>query len=207
MKRRRKSAHACSAWWSARLIYIGLITVWAQVRALPLWRRKYDDQIIAAHALVGLTTGLALLAITPAVPVPGYDRAALEQSLLDSRLLLNAPATAGRSIGIPLPAGKGGWLGVIWLVMFVLPVALSGAVLRPLLNSLVSRKAREGQVGAALGLSTATVSAMNAIAPLVGGLVLTADTGMPFMLGAVAACLALIVMALPWLVRRPVKAV
>lgn len=76
-------------------IYIGLITVWAQVRALPLWRRRYDDQIIAVHALVGLTIGLALLAITPAVPVPGYDRAALEHSLLDSQLLLNAPATAG----------------------------------------------------------------------------------------------------------------
>jgi DHA1 family tetracycline resistance protein-like MFS transporter len=181
-------------------IYIGLITVWAQARALPMWRDRFGDLAIVVHALTGLAIGLALLAITPTIPAPWYDRSALAQSLLSSDLLLDIQATT-RALSIMLPEGEGGWLGLIWLVMALLPVALGGAVLRPVLSSMISCEACGGRAGATLGISAAVVSLMNAAAPLVGGLAFTMSTGTPFILSATAAVAGLAIAVL--LMRKP----
>lgn len=175
-------------------IYIGLITVWAQARALPLWRKRFGDMSVVVHALTGLAVGLALLAVTPAVPAPGYDAAALTASLQTSSLLLSTPATmAGQAPAIALPDGEPGWAGLLWALAVLFPISLSGAVLRPVLSGMISREARGGQVGATLGVSTAVISLMNAVGPLVGGAIFVISAGAPFMLGAAAALAALAV--------------
>lgn len=173
-------------------IYIGLITVWAQARALPLWRRTFGDLTVVVHALTGLAIGLTLFAITPPVPAPWYDPSALAAALQSSSLLLGVPATlANQAPAISLPLGEGGWIGLLWLIIALFPVSLSGAVLRPVLSGMISREAHGGQVGATLGVSTAVVSLMNAVGPLAGGLVFAANAGAPFIAGATAALAAL----------------
>ncbi len=173
-------------------IYIGLITVWGQARALPLWRKRFGDMAIVVHALTGLVMGLALLAITPAVPAPAYDASALAVSLQSSSLLLGTPVPmAGQPPAIALPDGEPGWAGLLWVLAVLFPISLSGAVLRPVLSSMISREARGGEVGATLGVSTAVISLMNAISPLIGGAIFMTSTGAPFMLGASAALAAL----------------
>ncbi len=171
-------------------IYIGPITVWAQARALPLWRKRFGDTSVVVHALTGLAVGLALLPITPAVPAPGYDAASLQSS----SLLLGTPTTmVGQAPAIALPNSEPDWVGLLWALVVLFPVSLSGAVLRPVLSSMISREARGGQLGATLGVSTSVVSLMNAVGPLIGGAIFVTSASTPFVLSAATALAALAV--------------
>jgi MFS family permease len=69
----------------------------------------------------------------------------------------------------------------------LIPLSVGGAILRPLLNSLLTQQVPAERSGAALGISAAVISAMNALAPLVGGGLFALNPAYPFGLG-VASC-------------------
>jgi predicted MFS family arabinose efflux permease len=72
---------------------------------------------------------------------------------------------------VPLPddASKG-WLGLIWVLAALVPVSIGGGVLQPTINSLITKRIEPSEVGGTLGISAALLSAANALAPLIGGL-------------------------------------
>jgi MFS family permease len=70
---------------------------------------------------------------------------------------------------VPLPEdGNTGWLGVLWLLVATIPTAVGGGLISPSVNSLLT-KLVERDIGGTLGVSSALVSAANAITPVLGG--------------------------------------
>jgi MFS family permease len=51
----------------------------------------------------------------------------------------------------------------------MLPAAVGGGLLHPSINSLITKRVAEGDIGGMLGMSAAFLSAGNALAPLIGG--------------------------------------
>jgi MFS family permease len=69
----------------------------------------------------------------------------------------------------------------------VIPVAVGAGLIRPGLNSLMTKCVHPRRYGSILGVSASFVSAANAIAPLVGGLLFQYHgTTAPFLLGGLA---------------------
>ena len=65
-------------------------------------------------------------------------------------------------------------------------MAVGAGLIRPSLNSLMTRQVSASEYGGVLGVSTAFVSAANAVAPLLGGLLFQAyGPSMPFLVGGV----------------------
>jgi MFS family permease len=113
-----------------------------------------------------LAIGLIGTALTPAVPVPWYEKARVLESLAGQ----GAFRVSIQSININLPnQAARGWFGITWLLIASLPAALGGGTLQPAINSLITKSSEKGEVGAMLGLSSAAYSGANAIAPLFYG--------------------------------------
>jgi MFS transporter, DHA1 family, tetracycline resistance protein len=75
----------------------------------------------------------------------------------------------------------------LWLLVAVVPVSVGAGLIRPSLNSLMTRCVRREHYGGVLGLSASFVSAANALAPLMGGLIFQHyGSTMPFLLGGIA---------------------
>ena len=85
-------------------------------------------------------------------------------------------------IPIDLPDdSNNGWLGLIWLLIAMIPVAVGGGILRPAINSLITKRVDAIDVGGMLGISAAFLSAANAVAPIIGGALFQAiGPGAPF---------------------------
>ncbi|RMG81152.1 MAG: MFS transporter, partial [Chloroflexi bacterium] len=67
------------------------------------------------------------------------------------------------------PEGETGYNGIIWIIVALVPVAIGGGILRPSINTLLTKRTSPTEVGAILGVSSAFVSAANAITPALGG--------------------------------------
>ena len=66
----------------------------------------------------------------------------------------------------------------------MVPAAIGGGVLQPSVNSLITKRIDLLEVGGMLGISAALLSAANAIAPLIGGLIFQAiGPAAPFLIG------------------------
>ncbi len=150
-------------------VFVGLIVVTVQGGLIGTWSRKMGDRRLVYLGLVLLSAGLLLTALTPRQAVPWYSRQELARELGTTRSLPGeTPPT--QHIQIPLPDdSQKGWLGLSWLLAAMLPAAIGGGLLHPGINSLITKRAAEGEVGGMLGLSAAFLSAGNALAPLIGG--------------------------------------
>jgi len=90
----------------------------------------------------------------------------------------SAASTAGHSnpsatseVPVVLPDDTNtGWLGLIWILVAMVPIAIGGGVLQPTINSLITKRIEPGEIGGTLGISAALLSGANALAPLIGGL-------------------------------------
>jgi MFS family permease len=83
------------------------------------------------------------------------------------------------------PDGNNGWLGAIWIFAAMVPASIGGAVLAPTINSAISKRIAADEVGGTLGISAALVSAANALAPLIWGMLYqTLGEVAPFLLGS-----------------------
>jgi MFS family permease len=138
---------------------------------------------------------MILTALTPRIPPPGYSQAEMQSELSggsNPRIQEN-PTT--QSLPVELPADTNtGWLGVAWILIAIIPAAIGGGMLQPSINSMITQRITIQEIGGTLGISAALLSAANAIAPLLWGVVFgLLGPSWPFILGGLALLLLLAV--------------
>lgn len=151
---------------SGLFVLAGLFIIVIQGGLIGKWSRQRGDRWLVFMGLGALAIGLIGTALTPAIPIPWYDKAKVLETLAgqgEFRVSL-------QSINIHLPddAVKG-WSGILWLLIASFPAALGGGVLHPAVNSLITKASDKSEVGSMLGASSAMYSAANAVAPLFYG--------------------------------------
>ena len=153
---------------AAIFVIVGIILVFAQLRLIGQLSRRFGDARVAQIALILVGVGLLLLATTPAQPHPFYVQRIVENEI--ARLAPTSTEIVLGTMPVTLPPDSArGVGGILWLIIALIPVALGAGMIRPSLNSLMTRRQDEQNYGSILGASAATVSAANAIAPLLGG--------------------------------------
>lgn len=168
---------------AALFLMVGIILVMVQMRAIGPWSRRFGERRLVIAALFLLAIGMLLAGTTPEQPHPFYVR-----ELVARDLLAQAPTRAQAMIGdlglrLP-PNGNNGIAGVLWLALSLIPISVGAALIRPALNSLITRSVDKSEFGGALGVSAALVSAANAAAPLLAGFVFQQlGSSAPFVLG------------------------
>jgi MFS transporter, DHA1 family, tetracycline resistance protein len=166
-------------------LFIGILLVMVQVRYIGKWSRKYGERKLVFLALAMIAAGLALFALTPEQPHPFYVQRNAEFDLRD-QALSTTEAMIGK-IDIALPAdGNNGFGGIVWLLVALVPLSIGAGLIRPCLNSLMTKRVSPQEYGAVLGVSTAFVSAANALAPLAAGIIFQSfGASAPFLSGGI----------------------
>ena len=179
-------------------VFVGIIVVAVQGGLIGRWSRQYGDRRLIFAGLGLLAGGLLAVGLTPARPVPWYSEAELTAELSGERQLPGeTPPTNEVPIDLPDEADAG-WLGLAWILVAMVPVAIGGGILQPSINSLITKRVRSDEVGGMLGISAAFLSAANALAPLIGGAIFQGIGPVaPFILwGALMAVLLLLALRL-----------
>lgn len=165
-------------------LIVGIVLVMVQVRFIGKWSQKFGERKIVLAALGLLAIGLSLFALTPEQPHFFYVR-----DLAEFDLAQQAPSTTEAILGnfeVLLPdESNRGWWGVIWVLIVVVPLSIGAGLIRPSLNSLMTKRVSKGEYGSILGVSSSFVSAANATAPLIGGFLFQQyGASTPFFVGA-----------------------
>jgi DHA1 family tetracycline resistance protein-like MFS transporter len=178
-------------------VFVGIIVVVVQGGLIGRWSRKYGDRKLIFAGLGLLAAGLILTALVPKVPPPGYSQAELQAQLTANVGFRTHENPTTRSLAVEIPDDdQTGWLGLIVILAAMVPAAVGGGVLQPSINSLITKRIDPLEVGGMLGISAALLSAANAIAPLIGGLLFQViGPAAPFLLGGLM-LLALLALAL-----------
>jgi len=166
-------------------LIIGVILVMVQGRFIGKWSTRYGERRLVIGAFVLLTIGLLLTGTTPDQPHPFYV-----QELVEKELLSQAPSSTEAvigDIGVALPEnGNNGMGGVLWMILAIIPISIGAGLIRPSINSLITQNVSKQEYGQALGVSSSLVSAANATAPLIGGLIFqTYGSTIPFLIGGI----------------------
>ncbi|MBE2221073.1 MAG: MFS transporter [Anaerolineae bacterium] len=176
-------------------VYIGIIVVAVQGYFIGKWSRRFGDRRLMYGGLALLTVGLLLMAFTPRQPTPNYSQAALQAELNSSTGDSSGEAATTENISVDLPPDdNNGWIGVIWMLVAMIPLSVGGGILRPAINSLITKRVEHQEVGGMLGISTSFSSAANAIAPLLGGIIFQAlGPRSPFLAGGILMAVLLLI--------------
>ncbi len=151
---------------SGLFVLAGIFIIVVQGGLIGRWSKQKGDRWLIILGISALAIGLIGTALTPAVPIPWYDKAKVMQTLAGE----GAVHVSLQTIQIHLPdQAKRGWTGIIWLLIASFPAALGGGVLQPAVNSLITKSSGKSEVGGMLGVSSGMYSAANAIAPLFYG--------------------------------------
>lgn len=147
-------------------VLAGLFIIVVQGALIGRWSKQKGDRWLVLMGLFTLAIGLIGTGLTPAIPIPWYDKAKVLESMAGQGQF----RVAISSINITLPDETArGWLGIIWLLIASFPAAIGGGVLHPAVNSLITKASDKSEVGGMLGVSTSVFSLANAIAPLFYG--------------------------------------
>jgi MFS family permease len=168
-------------------VFVGLIVVAVQGGFIGPWSRRFGDRRLVYVGLLTLALGLSLTALTPAQPVPWYNRAQLTAELTTrgGAAHTNPTTTTGVPIELP-PDANTGWLGLAWILIAMIPASIGGGILQPSLNSLITKRVEPSETGGMLGISAALLSGANAVAPLIGGALFQAfGSTIPFLSGGI----------------------
>jgi MFS transporter, DHA1 family, tetracycline resistance protein len=167
-------------------LVVGIVLVLVQVRMIGPWTKKYGERKLVFFALGLLSVGLILTALTPEQPHPLYVQQIAANNLLDEGIAEGTEAIIGEfSVDLPSDDDRGIG-GVLWLLVAVVPLSVGAGLIRPSLNSLLTKRAQGIGFGGVLGVSQSFVSAANAVAPLIGGLAFQAyGATAPFLVGGV----------------------
>lgn len=178
---------------AALFLLVGIILVLVQARYIGRWTKRFGEARLLTAALLLLSLGLLLAGTTPRQPHPFYVR-----ELAARDLLSQAPSRGEILVGelsVELPDNGGNGVGgVLWLVVALFPLSVGAGLVRPVLNSLITKVAGDGAYGMSLGASAALTSGANAVSPLLAALMFQQlGASMPFVIGGVvmaALCLA-----------------
>jgi MFS family permease len=173
-------------------VFVGVIVVSVQGYYIGRWSRRFGDRRLIYGGLALLAVGLILLAFTPQRAVPWYSEAELREEMSGGRQLPGEmPVTENLAIDIPQESSRG-WLGISWILLSMVPLAIGGGILQPAINSLITKRVESEEVGGMLGISVSFTSAANAFAPLIGGaLFQVVGPRSPFLLGGILMALLL----------------
>ncbi len=158
---------------TAIFIFVGLIIVAVQGGLVGRWSRRFGDRRMIYAGLALLSIGLLAIAFTPRQPPPWYSEAEIREEL-------DSPDSTREGSGFintpvePPAQGNSGWLGLAWLLVAMIPVAVGGGILQPTINSLITKRVSPMEIGGILGISAAFLSLANVFAPIMGGLLLQA---------------------------------
>lgn len=166
-------------------IFVGLIVVAVQGGFIGPWSRKLGDRRLIYLGLMTLAVGLVLTALTPRQPVPWYSKQALQSELQSSGDFRTHENPTTRELAVELPDDNhNGWMGLGWILVAMIPASIGGGILQPSINSLITKRIRKDEVGGMLGISSAFLSAANAVAPLIGGAIFQVlGSSAPFFFG------------------------
>jgi DHA1 family tetracycline resistance protein-like MFS transporter len=154
---------------SVVFVYVGIVIVAVQGYFIGKWSRKFGEIWLVRLGLALMAVGLVLVAVTPRQPLPSYDRQKVTQELSGGRTMPGeTPPTQNLQVDLPADANKG-YLGIAWLMIAMIPMAVGGGVLQPSINSLLTRNVSPVEIGGTLGVSAALLSGANAVAPVAGG--------------------------------------
>jgi DHA1 family tetracycline resistance protein-like MFS transporter len=158
-------------------VFIGIVLVLVQGKYIGPLSRRYGERKLIFAGLALLSVGLILTALTPAVVVPWYSAAELQAEL----------SVSTSTILVPLPTtDTSGWLGLLWIAIASIPMAIGAGFLSPSINSLITKRVPKSEIGASLGASSSLVSLANIITPIGGALLFqTLGTSAPFLIGGV----------------------
>jgi len=170
---------------AAIFLLIGILLVMVQTRFIGKWSARFGERRLVIGAIALLAIGLLLTGTTPNQPHPFYVR-----ELVANELLSQAPSGTESvigDIGITLPPnGNNGFGGVLWILLAIVPISIGAGLIRPSINSLITQSVPEQEYGQVLGVSSSLVSAANACAPLIGGLIFqTYGATAPFVIGGI----------------------
>ncbi|MGJ3238456.1 MAG: MFS transporter [Anaerolineae bacterium] len=149
-------------------LVVGIVLVTVQARFIGRWSQRYGERKLVLGALALMAIGLTLFAMTPEQPHFFYVR---ELTAFD--IAQQAPSTTEAILGdfdllLPDETNRG-WWGVIWVLIVVIPLTIGAGLIRPALNSMMTKLVSTQEYGSILGVSASFVSAANATAPLIGG--------------------------------------
>jgi MFS transporter, DHA1 family, tetracycline resistance protein len=166
-------------------IVIGLTLVLVQVRFIGKWSQQFGEHRLVQLALGLLAIGLVLIAYTPQQPHVFYVKANVEYDLRE-QVVSSTEAILG-DLNVTLPEDNNRSIfGVLWVFAVVVPLSVGAGLIRPSLNSIMTKRVGKQEYGSILGVSSSFVSAANAIAPLLGGwLFQHYSSTVPFLVGGV----------------------
>ncbi|MEL6150523.1 MAG: MFS transporter, partial [Chloroflexota bacterium] len=128
-------------------VVVGVILVMVQGRYIGKWSRRYGDHRVAQGALALLSVGLVLLALTPQQPPLNYIQARAERALLVQQA---EGEQLTSTITLPEDTERGLW-GVPWLLMAIVPLSIGAGLIRPSLNTLMTKRVSPLEYGMVLG--------------------------------------------------------
>lgn len=164
-------------------IIVGVVLVVVQLGMIGRFTRKYGERRVAQAALALLALGLLLFSATPQQPHPFYV-SRIVQNELRNQISSSTEAVIGEiRVDLP-PDGNNGLGGLLWVMAVIVPISIGAGLIRPSLNSMMTRRVTSSEYGRVLGLSSSVVSAANAAAPLLGGLIFQSyGAAAPFLIG------------------------
>ncbi|MGD8804467.1 MAG: MFS transporter [Chloroflexota bacterium] len=150
-------------------VYVGIIVVAVQGGLIGRWSRRFGDRRLIYAGLALLAGGLLAIGLTARQPPPWYSQDEVRAELIAEQALPGeTPPTEDIPVDLPDDSNNG-WLGLAWLLVGMIPVAIGGGILQPAINSLITKRVDVGDVGGMLGISAAFLSGANAVAPIIGG--------------------------------------
>jgi predicted MFS family arabinose efflux permease len=166
-------------------LIVGILLVIVQVRFIGRWSRRYGEHRLVQASLGLIALGLLLMAVTPQQPHPFYVERIVQNRITE----LNPSGTEAviGDIPVELPSDNNRGIGALLLIFVaIVPLSIGSGLIRPSLNSLMTKKVTTEEYGSVLGVSASFVSAANAVAPLLGGLVFQRyGATEPFLIGGI----------------------
>lgn len=154
----------------------------------PLTRR-YGEMRLILVSFVLLAIGYSIAALTPQQAAPWYSEAAIIAELTQQ-----GAATSQLGL-IPSEANK----GILALAIFIaglLPALVGFALQLPIINAVISKRSEPSEVGQALGVAAAMVSAGTVLGPPLGAFLFDQFAPFaPFIFNAVMSLIILIVLS------------
>src|SRR5215216_1143891 len=133
---------------SGLFVLAGVFIIVVQGGLIGRWSKQKGDRWLVILGISALAIGLIGTALTPAVPVPWYDKANVMETLAGEGTIRVSVQTI--QIHLPDQAVRG-WRGIMWLLIASFPAALGGGVLQPAVNSLITKSSGKSGVGGMLG--------------------------------------------------------
>ena len=164
-------------------LVVGIVLVIVQMRYIGKWSKAYGERKVVYGALAMLAVGLILLSFTPQQPHLFYVKEIAQNELAQQSQSSTEILIGSSQIDLPENDNRG-VLGVLWTLIAIIPLSIGAGLIRPALNSMLTQRVGEAQYGSILGVSSSFVSAANATAPLIGGLLFQQyGATLPFLFG------------------------